>query len=150
MSNNTSPPSTPGIGSENRLGYIQIPYQGQNNNSGNLDSSFLSLATPATPSLPMPKVHTLPEPEPEPVSLSPPPRRGSKRISIPEAQFEFNSNPDEPAPHLPDPMPDPLPSSVTTTMVAPPLATDSTDNSSNKLLSLSRHGSVISLGIVSM
>ncbi|THV05212.1 hypothetical protein K435DRAFT_117126 [Dendrothele bispora CBS 962.96] len=142
MSSNTSPPSTPGIGTENRLGYIQIPpHQGNNSSgNGNNDSSFLSLLTPATP-LPTPKIHTLTEPDPEAVvPLSPPPR--PKRTSIPEYQMEFNnSNRDEPAPPLPDPMPDPLPSAV---------APESSDNNSNKLLSLSRHGSVISLGIVSM
>ncbi|KAF5369518.1 hypothetical protein D9758_002580 [Tetrapyrgos nigripes] len=112
------------------------------------DSSFLSLATPATPSLPTPKIHTLTEPEPEPViSLSPPPRRGSKRISIVDSvgggsiHEEPGSVPPLPKP-LPDPLPDPLPSAASAVV---PVA-DSPDHGKPQ----SRHGSVISLGIVSV
>lgn len=82
------------------------------------DPSFLQLLTPVTPSLPIPKPRNLSSPieqYPEVTSLSPPPRRGSKQISITE-------------------------STTDTSKVEP----------ENSLLSLSRRGSVISLGLVSM
>ncbi|KAL0066148.1 hypothetical protein AAF712_006772 [Marasmius tenuissimus] len=45
---------------------------------------------PTSPSFPTPKIHSIPPPEPEPeiTSLLPPPRRGSKRISLPDTSSD--------------------------------------------------------------
>ncbi|KAK7056685.1 hypothetical protein VNI00_002402 [Paramarasmius palmivorus] len=88
--------------------------------------SFITLASPVSPSFPTPKIHTItpPEPEPELTSLSPPPRRASKRISAPDTE-PLNSNV----------IPEESPTAEGQSIIPP---------------SLSRHGSVISLGIVTM
>uniref|UniRef100_A0A0W0F3K1 PH domain-containing protein n=1 Tax=Moniliophthora roreri TaxID=221103 RepID=A0A0W0F3K1_MONRR len=88
--------------------------------------SFATLASPVSPSFPTPKIHTITphEPEPELTSLSPPPRRASKRVSIPDS---------EPS-----------------TSIAIPEESPTAEDQSFLSSSLSRHGSVISLGIVSM
>ncbi|RDB17912.1 hypothetical protein Hypma_000928 [Hypsizygus marmoreus] len=84
------------------------------------DLSFLQLHTPVTPYLPPPRaLPTPPEPYPEVTSLSPPPRRGSKQISVIESEPVVEDE-------------------------KPPV------EGGHRLMSLSRPGSVISLGIVSM
>lgn len=92
------------------------------------DPSFLQLYTPITPSLPNPKIRSTPPPPeqyPELTSLSPPPRRGSKQISILEKEEDNSSEVITPGDKHPT-------------------------EGGGGLLSLSRPGSVISLGIVSM
>ncbi|TFK40627.1 hypothetical protein BDQ12DRAFT_461484 [Crucibulum laeve] len=87
------------------------------------DPSFLQLHTPITPSLPPPRA--LPQPPDqyaELTSLSPPPRRGSKQISLFEPEIESPVSPSE----------------------------DKLGEGDGRILSLSRPGSVVSLGIVSL
>ncbi|KAF8073858.1 hypothetical protein FPV67DRAFT_1666607 [Lyophyllum atratum] len=103
---NISPPSTP-IAEKITL------YQN--------DPSFLQLHTPVTPHFPPPRALPTP-PEMEITSLSPPPRRGSKQISIVGSDVES------------------------------PAAEEQKPGAEreHRLMSLSRPGSVISLGIVNM
>lgn len=85
------------------------------------DPSFLQINTPVTPYLTPPRaLPTPPEPYPEVTSLSPPPRRGSKQISVVEAE------------------------ALPVEDEKPPL------DGERRMMSLSRPGSVISLGIMSM
>jgi hypothetical protein len=87
------------------------------------DLSFLQLQTPVAPFAPPPRpLPSPPEQLPELTSLSPPPRRNSKQISVVEIESQTPVVKDE----------------------KPPIEGE------HKLLSLSRPGSVISLGIVSM
>ncbi|GLB38257.1 hypothetical protein LshimejAT787_0501220 [Lyophyllum shimeji] len=87
------------------------------------DPSFLQIHTPVTPHLPLPRARPVP-PESEVISLSPPPRRGSKQISVVGSDVDLES----------------------------PAAEDgkSAVEGEHRLMSLSRPGSVISLGFVSM
>ncbi|KAJ3894253.1 hypothetical protein GG344DRAFT_41492 [Lentinula edodes] len=97
--------------------------------------SFHAVATPTTPSLPAPKIHHVedePDVEPELTSLSPPPRRGSKRISLPEVEAPPAIPEDEPGPIQRMPI------------------EDSHPHDTNKPFSLSRPASVISFGVVSV
>ncbi|KAJ3867738.1 hypothetical protein EV359DRAFT_33838 [Lentinula novae-zelandiae] len=97
--------------------------------------SFHAVATPTTPSLPAPKIHHVedePDVEPELTSLSPPPRRGSKRISLPDVEAPPAIPEDEPGPIQRIPF------------------EDSHPNDTNKPFSLSRPASVISFGVVSV
>ncbi|KAF8827761.1 hypothetical protein HHX47_DHR4000254 [Lentinula edodes] len=97
--------------------------------------SFHAVATPTTPSLPAPKIHHVedePDVEPELTSLSPPPRRGSKRISLPEVEAPPAIPEDEPSPLQRMPIEDNRP------------------NDTNKPFSLSRPASVISFGVVNV
>ncbi|KAJ3717099.1 hypothetical protein C8R42DRAFT_677986 [Lentinula raphanica] len=112
-----------------------------NNNFTNYFShsgSFHAVPTPTTPSLPAPKIHSV-EDEPEDVlelelvSLSPPPRRGSKRISI--AEVEPSNPPQEE-------------SSMSNSTTRRPSVDDT--NNANKPFSLSRPASVISFGVVNV
>ncbi|KAF9267542.1 hypothetical protein L218DRAFT_955413 [Marasmius fiardii PR-910] len=95
------------------------------------NDSFTVLGSPITPSFPTPKIHTIPPPEPEPelTSLSPPPRRGSKRVSLPDTSEQASGI------HSGN-----IPNSHTVDV----------DGQQTLPTSLSRPGSVISLGIVSM
>ncbi|KAG6918330.1 hypothetical protein DXG01_015189 [Tephrocybe rancida] len=87
------------------------------------DPSFLQIYTPVIPHLPPPRALPVPpESHPEIISLSPPPRRGSKQISV------IGSDTD-------------------------PLAVEedkSPLDGERRLMSLSRPGSVVSLGILSV
>ncbi|KAJ3754298.1 hypothetical protein EV360DRAFT_73810 [Lentinula raphanica] len=112
-----------------------------NNNFTNYfahSGSFHAVPTPTTPSLPAPKIHSV-EDEPEDVlelelvSLSPPPRRGSKRISI--AEVEPSNPPQEE-------------SSMSNSTTRRPSVDDT--NNVNKPFSLSRPASVISFGVVNV
>ncbi|KAJ3821796.1 hypothetical protein F5880DRAFT_1721138 [Lentinula raphanica] len=112
-----------------------------NNNFTNYfahSGSFHAVPTPTTPSLPAPKIHSV-EDEPEDVlelelvSLSPPPRRGSKRISI--AEVEPSNPPQEE-------------SSMSNSTTRRPSVDDT--NNANKPFSLSRPASVISFGVVNV
>ncbi|KAJ3856610.1 hypothetical protein EV368DRAFT_32029 [Lentinula lateritia] len=97
--------------------------------------SFHAVATPTTPSLPAPKIHHVedePDVEPELTSLSPPPRRGSKRISLPEVEAPPTIPEDEASPIQRMPI------------------EDSHPNDTNKPFSLSRPASVISFRVVNM
>ncbi|KAF9077545.1 hypothetical protein BDP27DRAFT_1413257 [Rhodocollybia butyracea] len=102
-------------------------------NSSFESSSFHATATPTTPSLPAPKIHHVEdEPlEPELTSLSPAPRRGSKRISLPEV---------EPPPSIHE----------ESVYNYHPSLDDTNSNEANKPFSLSRPGSVISFGVVNV
>ncbi|KAJ7459728.1 hypothetical protein FB451DRAFT_1504864 [Mycena latifolia] len=117
------PPSTP-------LGEKIIQFHTQN------DPSFLQLSAASTPVLrPLPALPSDP-PAPESeyaeiVSLSPPPRRGSRQISVKDVDRV-------PTPEL-EAEPAPLPRDQEAEGAGP---------GPGKLFSLSRHGSVISLGIV--
>ncbi|KAF8158308.1 hypothetical protein B0H34DRAFT_708251 [Crassisporium funariophilum] len=141
------------------------------------DPSFLQMYTPILPPMPLPLALLPPSPEENPgvTSLSPPPRRGSKQLLETELERpkEMSVLPEEkltrletPRAHLSMPLPDsfvsldspPSPRSVNTDIDSPSEAT-SPEDSRNKLpsplepprhLSLSRPGSVISLGILSM
>ncbi|KAF5382455.1 hypothetical protein D9615_003001 [Tricholomella constricta] len=90
------------------------------------DPSFLQLHTPVTPHLPPPRaLPTPPELYPEVTSLSPPPRRGSKQISI-------------------------VGSDVESPVVEEDQKLSVEGPGEHRLISLSRPGSVVSLGIMSM
>ncbi|KAJ4482263.1 hypothetical protein J3R30DRAFT_3458062 [Lentinula aciculospora] len=97
--------------------------------------SFHAVAIPTTPSLPAPKIHHVedePDAEPELTSLSPPPRRSSKRISIPEVEISSTIQ------EIP-------PTSIERTSIE-----DTNSNDANKPFSLSRPASVISFGVVNV
>ncbi|KAJ7505443.1 hypothetical protein B0H11DRAFT_2186832 [Mycena galericulata] len=118
-----TPPTTP-------LGEKIIQFHTQN------DPSFLQMSAASTPVLrPLPALPVDP-PAPAPaqeygemVSLLPPPRRGSRQISIKEAPER-----------TPTPEPEPPRDQ----------AAENAGPGPGKLFSLSRHGSVISLGIVTV
>lgn len=106
------------------------------------NDSFLQLTSPMTATMP-PPVRPLPPPPldlyPE-LPLSPPPRRSSRQITLPEKEVE---------PEIP-PSNDPI---KTATIESPqPLVVEDGAKpfGDAKPLSLSHHGSVISLGIVSV
>ena len=91
------------------------------------DSSFLQFDTPTIPSLPAPRpLPPIPDQLPEIASLLPPPRRSSRHISPAE---------------IPDSEALPIPVSTSKPTAA---------ENEPRLLSLSRPGSVVSLGIVTM
>ncbi|KAG5646542.1 hypothetical protein DXG03_003309 [Asterophora parasitica] len=92
------------------------------------DPSFLQFDTPVTPYLPPPRVLPIPpEPYPGVTSLSPPPRRGSKQISVVGPNTEST------------------PEGKESSKVG-----EQGNGEPGRMMSLSRPGSVISLGIVSM
>ncbi|KAJ3986559.1 hypothetical protein F5890DRAFT_1502783 [Lentinula detonsa] len=97
--------------------------------------SFHAVATPTTPSLPVPKIHHVEDEldsEPELTSLSPPPRRSSKRISLPEVEPLLAVHEDR---------------SITTQRTS---VENTASNGPNKPFSLSRPASVISFGVVNV
>ncbi|KAJ6619538.1 hypothetical protein B0H10DRAFT_2026164 [Mycena sp. CBHHK59/15] len=126
------PPHTP-------IGEKIIEFHTQN------DPSFLQLAGPPSASGPStPVLRALPplDPAPAPVSeyaelapLSPPPRRGSRQISIKEAPEPERAPSPEPEPRV---------------ELQHDREAEGAGPGPGKLFSLSRHGSVISLGIVTM
>ncbi|KAJ7644026.1 hypothetical protein FB45DRAFT_896711 [Roridomyces roridus] len=103
------------------------------------DPSFLQMTPISTPVLrPLP---TLPmEPPPEIASL-PPPRRGSRQISIKEMPERTIT---------PEPEPEPEPTAPLLPLDQAASEGGGTGPGPGKLFSLSRHGSVISLGIVTV
>ncbi|KAJ7696036.1 hypothetical protein B0H17DRAFT_1054670 [Mycena rosella] len=116
-----TPPPTP-------LGEKIIQFHTQN------DPSFLQLSAASTPVLrPAPALPAEESEYAEIVSLSPPPRRSSRQISIKDGERA-------PTPE-PEPEPAPLPRDQEKEGAGP---------GPGKLFSLSRHGSVMSLGIVTM
>ncbi|KAG6856534.1 hypothetical protein H0H87_003459 [Tephrocybe sp. NHM501043] len=87
------------------------------------DPSFLQINTPVIPHLLPPRALPVPpEPHPEIMSLSPPPRRGSKQISVIGSDADLLAVEDDKLPL----------------------------DGERRLMSLSRPGSVVSLGIVSV
>ncbi|KAG6841714.1 hypothetical protein C0991_007986 [Blastosporella zonata] len=85
------------------------------------DPSFLQINTPVIPHLPPPRALPVPPEPAEIMSLSPPPRRGSKQISVIDSDVDPPAEEDKPQ-----------------------------LDGERRLMSLSRPGSVVSLGIVSV
>ncbi|KIK69655.1 hypothetical protein GYMLUDRAFT_516783 [Collybiopsis luxurians FD-317 M1] len=121
----SSPPGTPSLMNGS------TPYLEK---QGHDSSSFHALGTPTTPSIPIPKVHNFEDEldaEPEIPSLPPPPRRGSKRISLPEVEAPANQDGE-------------ANNATRRTSIE-----DANFNDTDKpLFSLSHPGSAISLGVV--
>lgn len=115
--------------------------QNQDANSSNFHPT-----SPTTPSLPAPKIHHVgDEPdlaeEPELTSLSPPPRRGSKRISLPEV---------EPPPEAVSPMAQGEEGESQNRVSVENTDSNDPDVDNDKPFSLSRPGSVMSFGVVNV
>ncbi|KAF9013438.1 hypothetical protein BDQ17DRAFT_1343429 [Cyathus striatus] len=126
-SNHSPPPLSPAYQTELTLTPVQlistpITPIAEKITSHQNDLSFLQLQTPITPSLPSPRPLLTP-PEPEITYLSPPPRRGSKQISVIETEMVENP---------------------------PPLTEEKTPDGERRMMSLSRPGSVVSLSVVNV
>ncbi|KAK1230670.1 hypothetical protein PQX77_006254 [Marasmius sp. AFHP31] len=85
ISNSSSSNSPAGTPHTEKSSFIPIPTSG---------SEAPASPPPTSPSFPTPKIHSIPPPEPEPeiTSLLPPPRRGSKRISLPDTSSDHDDH----------------------------------------------------------